>query len=297
MTLFAKLSVFSSNFLVHRTVKYISSSSMACRKVDINSILSKMSTEPEKSRPEHDDESNPEQQIQRSRMWQERRQPDKLRHIKYRETVKDLPVPGIMNLQVIGTGGRGTPRSVLLVTEHYRYGTHYRPSLLLVIVLSWNDYLGLGWYHINIKANPGLSWDWERAEMAIFFCKSLVVLPWLITLYATFLPKNIMIVKKFYGSLHFLHNQFLSDIAFILRTYLYQPYLLYFFFFSGTCLTVGKEPKGLLQNTGKFGSKSKIYKKLNTVLDSRLLRLWNHGGINYLNNTSLMKPSCPFAKI
>lgn len=47
---------------------------------------------------------------------------DKLRHVRYREQIGGkLPVPGKIELQVIGSGGRGTPRSIILQTEHLRY--------------------------------------------------------------------------------------------------------------------------------------------------------------------------------
>lgn len=47
---------------------------------------------------------------------------DKLRHVRYREHIGGkLPVPGKIELQVIGSGGRGTPRSVILATDHVRY--------------------------------------------------------------------------------------------------------------------------------------------------------------------------------
>lgn len=46
---------------------------------------------------------------------------DKLRHVRYREHIGGkLPVPGKIELQVIGSGGRGTPRSVILATDHVR---------------------------------------------------------------------------------------------------------------------------------------------------------------------------------
>lgn len=46
---------------------------------------------------------------------------EKLRHVRYREQIGGkLPVPGKIELEVIGSGGHGTPRSVILSTDHVR---------------------------------------------------------------------------------------------------------------------------------------------------------------------------------
>ncbi|XP_064644718.1 zinc phosphodiesterase ELAC protein 2-like [Lineus longissimus] len=160
MTIFATLRLFKLNNFIHRGVKNLSSSSVARKKVDINSLISKMS----KTRV---DEASPEKPHMKKR---ERRQPEMLRHIKYREHVKGkvLPVPGIMNFQVIGTGGRGTPKSVLLITEHYRYlfncgeGTQrivtehkMKPSRIEHIFIthhSWNNIGGLLGMALTLQA-------------------------------------------------------------------------------------------------------------------------------------------------
>ncbi|XP_014784508.1 zinc phosphodiesterase ELAC protein 2 isoform X1 [Octopus bimaculoides] len=47
---------------------------------------------------------------------------EKLRHVRYREQIGGkLPIPGKIELEVIGSGGYGTPRSVILSTDHVRY--------------------------------------------------------------------------------------------------------------------------------------------------------------------------------
>ncbi|GAB1610816.1 zinc phosphodiesterase ELAC protein 2-like [Argonauta hians] len=47
---------------------------------------------------------------------------EKLRHVRYREQIGGkLPIPGKIELEVIGSGSRGTPRSVILSTDHVRY--------------------------------------------------------------------------------------------------------------------------------------------------------------------------------
>ncbi|XP_074649588.1 zinc phosphodiesterase ELAC protein 2-like isoform X2 [Tubulanus polymorphus] len=45
-----------------------------------------------------------------------------LRHVRYKKQLKGkLPVPGLMYLQVVGSGGRGAPKSVVLTTEQHKY--------------------------------------------------------------------------------------------------------------------------------------------------------------------------------
>ena len=42
-----------------------------------------------------------------------------LRHLKYRDKRNGvLPAPSLIEVQVIGSGGQGLPRSVLLSTDH-----------------------------------------------------------------------------------------------------------------------------------------------------------------------------------
>ena len=43
----------------------------------------------------------------------------KLKHIKYKEgRGGQFPTPSIIEVQVIGSGGRGTPQSVVIGTDH-----------------------------------------------------------------------------------------------------------------------------------------------------------------------------------
>lgn len=46
----------------------------------------------------------------------------KLRHLKYREKIGGrFPTPSKIDIQVVGSGGRGTPKAVLLSTDHSKY--------------------------------------------------------------------------------------------------------------------------------------------------------------------------------
>ncbi|XP_076460612.1 zinc phosphodiesterase ELAC protein 2-like [Babylonia areolata] len=45
-----------------------------------------------------------------------------LRHLKYRDKIGGkFPVPSVIDIQVVGSGGKGTPKSVLLTTDHSKY--------------------------------------------------------------------------------------------------------------------------------------------------------------------------------
>ena len=42
-----------------------------------------------------------------------------LRHLKYRDKIGGkFPIPSVIDVQVVGSGGKGTPTSVLLTTDH-----------------------------------------------------------------------------------------------------------------------------------------------------------------------------------
>ena len=44
---------------------------------------------------------------------------EKLRHVKHREKLGGkLPIAGLISIQVVGTGGYGAPKAILLTTEH-----------------------------------------------------------------------------------------------------------------------------------------------------------------------------------
>ncbi|KAL8603885.1 hypothetical protein ACOMHN_049703 [Nucella lapillus] len=45
-----------------------------------------------------------------------------LRHLKYRDKIGGkFPVPSVIDVQVVGSGGKGTPKCVLLTTDHSKY--------------------------------------------------------------------------------------------------------------------------------------------------------------------------------
>lgn len=47
------------------------------------------------------------------------------KHIKYRESkAGQLPVPGVIDIQVVGTGAGGTPKAVMVNMSWFRYSTN-----------------------------------------------------------------------------------------------------------------------------------------------------------------------------
>jgi len=64
--------------------------------------------------------NNSVSQVDRKAVPASKRNREELKHIKYRKKCKTIPVPGTIDIQVVGAGGMGTPQAVMVNLNNFR---------------------------------------------------------------------------------------------------------------------------------------------------------------------------------